>query len=133
MKIEALRAVPLFRALDDEAANELCELLTMRDVTQRKRLSDELRRHRDHLEELVGERTAALRAANEQLRERIAERGRKIETLEFEDTAPAPEIEHRNGAAPSPLPSPQRGDVLEQRRSGGARVIRQPDLLAKEP
>jgi len=32
MKIEALRAVPLFRALDDEAANELCELLTMRDV-----------------------------------------------------------------------------------------------------
>ena len=33
MKIEALRAVPLFRALDDEAANELCELLTMRDVT----------------------------------------------------------------------------------------------------
>ena len=33
MKISALRAVPLFRALDDEAANELCELLTMRDVT----------------------------------------------------------------------------------------------------
>ena len=32
MKINALRAVPLFRALDDEAANELCELLTMRDV-----------------------------------------------------------------------------------------------------
>ena len=65
--------------------------------------------------------------------ERIAARGRKIETLEFEDTAPAAEIEHRNGAAPSPQPSPQRGDVLEQRRSGGARVIRQPDLLAKEP
>jgi uncharacterized membrane protein len=33
MKIDALRAVPLFRALDDEAANELCELLTTRDVT----------------------------------------------------------------------------------------------------
>ena len=32
MKISALRAVPLFRALDDEAANELCELLTTRDV-----------------------------------------------------------------------------------------------------
>ena len=32
MKINALRAVPLFRALDDEAANELCELLTMREV-----------------------------------------------------------------------------------------------------
>ncbi len=67
--------------------------------------------------------------------ERIAARGRKIETLEFEETAPAAEIEHRNGGAPSPapLPSPPRGDVLEQRRNGGARVILQPDLLAKEP
>jgi len=67
--------------------------------------------------------------------ERIAARGRKIETLEFEETAPAAEIEHRNGAAPSPTPqpSPPRGDVLEQRRNGGARVVRQPDLLAKEP
>jgi DNA recombination protein RmuC len=67
--------------------------------------------------------------------ERIAARGRKIETLEFEETAPAAEIEHRNGAAasPSPLPSPQRGEVLEQRRNGPTRVVRQPDLLAKEP
>ncbi len=32
MKIDALRSVPLFRALDDEAAGELCGLLTMRDV-----------------------------------------------------------------------------------------------------
>lgn len=32
MKMEALRSVPLFRALDDEAARELCNLLTMRDV-----------------------------------------------------------------------------------------------------
>ena len=67
--------------------------------------------------------------------ERIAARGRKIETLEFEEAAPAAEIEHRNGAAasPSPLPSPQRGEVLEQRRNGPTRVVRQPDLLAKEP
>lgn len=32
MKMEALRSVPLFRALDDEAARELCNLLTTRDV-----------------------------------------------------------------------------------------------------
>ena len=32
MKIDALRSVPLFRALDDEAANELCGLLTIREV-----------------------------------------------------------------------------------------------------
>ncbi len=33
MKIDALRSVPLFRALDDEAAAELCALLTRREVT----------------------------------------------------------------------------------------------------
>lgn len=32
MKLDALRSVPLFRALDDLAASELCALLTMRDV-----------------------------------------------------------------------------------------------------
>ena len=67
--------------------------------------------------------------------ERITARGRKIETLEFEEAVPAAEIEHRNGAAASssPLPSPQREEVLEQRRNGPTRVVRQPDLLAKEP
>jgi PAS domain S-box-containing protein len=44
------------------------------DVTDRKRLEDELRRHREHLAELVSERTAALRAANEQLQREIVER-----------------------------------------------------------
>jgi uncharacterized membrane protein len=33
MKLEALRSVPLFRALDEEAAVELCELLTPHKVT----------------------------------------------------------------------------------------------------
>ncbi|HSI60798.1 MAG TPA: response regulator [Ideonella sp.] len=35
----------------------------MRDVTERKRLADELERHRHHLQELVTERTAALQRA----------------------------------------------------------------------
>ena len=33
MKTDALRSVPLFRALDDHAASELCALLSTRDVT----------------------------------------------------------------------------------------------------
>jgi CRP/FNR family transcriptional regulator, cyclic AMP receptor protein len=33
MKIDALRSVPLFRALEDEDAHELCNLLAMREVT----------------------------------------------------------------------------------------------------
>ena len=37
------------------------------DISDRKRAEAELRRHRDHLEELVAERTAALSAANREL------------------------------------------------------------------
>ena len=63
--------------------------------------------------------------------ERISQRGHKIENLEFGEPGPAAEIERRSGAAqaPSPEPSPPR---VEPRRNGGARVIRQPDLLAGE-
>lgn len=34
MKPEALRSIPLFRGLDDDAAGELCNLLTLRDVAE---------------------------------------------------------------------------------------------------
>jgi DNA recombination protein RmuC len=77
--------------------------------------------------------------------DRIASRGRKIETLDFEEAPPAAEIEHSNGAPspgspggePSPDQvrgklSPPRGEEIEPRRNGGARDVRQPDLLAGE-
>jgi DNA recombination protein RmuC len=85
--------------------------------------------------------------------ERIHSRGRKIEALEFDEQAPAPvEVERRNGA-PLPLssterspgvaqagqPSPHRGEGESRSRqasagrNGGPRIVRQPDLLAKEP
>jgi DNA recombination protein RmuC len=72
--------------------------------------------------------------------ERIAARGRKIETLDFAEAEAAAEIEHQSGS-PSPgasalrpeaPPSPSRGEGVDQRRNGGARVVRQPDLLAGE-
>jgi DNA recombination protein RmuC len=61
--------------------------------------------------------------------ERIASRGHKIETLEFEGEAQAAVEGDRVQplAAPSPRPSPGRGE--EERR---ATVTRQPDLLAGE-
>ena len=60
--------------------------------------------------------------------EKIAARGRRIETLDFEETQAG--IEQRNGTqAPSPQPAPKRVESVERRRSGG---FRQPDLLAKD-
>ena len=64
--------------------------------------------------------------------EKIAQRGLKIENLDFEESAPAA-VEHVNGAgSPSPSPSPQRAEGGESRRNGRPRIIRQPDLLAGE-
>lgn len=45
-----------------------------RDITEQKQAKEELQRYRDHLEDLVIERTAGLRAANQQLRREIVER-----------------------------------------------------------
>jgi len=72
--------------------------------------------------------------------DKIAARGRKIEALEFEETAA---VEHHNGgAAPSSgpprvePPSSPRGEGkarlhgMERSQIGG--VMRQPDLLAKD-
>ena len=43
--------------------------LAMTDVSELKRVQEELRQHQENLEELVTERTAALSRANEQLRQ----------------------------------------------------------------
>jgi DNA recombination protein RmuC len=66
--------------------------------------------------------------------ERIAQRGRKIETLEFEDNAPAAIEQPPPSPAPAfaGAPSPAKGEAVERRRNGGVRIVRQPDLLAKE-
>jgi PAS domain S-box-containing protein len=53
---------------------DLAEFAIVRDITQRVQTEKELRKYRDHLEELVIERTAALAAANEKLYREITER-----------------------------------------------------------
>jgi len=54
---------------------------TERDITERKRVEEELRRYRDHLEKLVEQRTTEFIQAIEELRREIAERKRVQEAL----------------------------------------------------
>jgi PAS domain S-box-containing protein len=51
------------------------------DIAKRKQAEEELREYRDHLEELVKERTTKLTTANEQLQKEITERKRAEEAL----------------------------------------------------
>jgi len=53
----------------------------LRDISDRKRAEEELRIHRDRLEELVGERTAELTRANEELHREVSERRQAEEAL----------------------------------------------------
>jgi signal transduction histidine kinase len=62
------------------------------EIADRKRAEEELQEHRDHLEDLVKERTAELTSANEQLQREIAEREQAEATLRQYTT----ELEARN-------------------------------------
>ena len=70
----------LLERVADEEAGVIISI--WRDVTERVRAEEELRKYRDHLEELVGERTAELTRANEQLQRQITERKRAQETIQ---------------------------------------------------
>ena len=54
---------------------------TIHDITDRIKNELEIRKHRDHLEQMVTERTADLRLSNEQLRQEIIERMQAEEKL----------------------------------------------------
>jgi len=54
-------------------------LAILEDITERKRVLAELRRHRHHLQELVDERTAELTQVNEKLQQEVEERSRMAE------------------------------------------------------
>jgi PAS domain S-box-containing protein len=54
---------------------------TVRDISERKRAEERLRRAQEELEQRVAERTAELAHANQTLKAEIAERARAVETL----------------------------------------------------
>jgi PAS domain S-box-containing protein len=78
------RRFPLWERADslrDAEGKMLYGFSLMHDVTERKRMEEELREHRDHLEKLVEGRTAELVRANEQLQREITERKRAEQAL----------------------------------------------------
>jgi PAS domain S-box-containing protein len=58
-------------------------LCVIRNITERKQVEEELKRHRAHLQEMVDERTIELETINRILQEEIAER-KKIEAVQRE-------------------------------------------------
>jgi PAS domain S-box-containing protein len=70
-------ASPLFNA----TAQTVGIIAVGQDITDRKRMEDELERHRKELEQMVQERTANLEKANKQLRKEIDERKRAEQEL----------------------------------------------------
>ena len=56
-------------------------VITARDITERKHAEEELKKHRDHLEDLVKERTTKLVKAIEQMEKQIEERKRAEDAL----------------------------------------------------
>lgn len=74
-------------------------IVMLSDVTERKKSEEELRKYRDHLEELVAQRTAELRHINEQLQREVTERKRveeEIKRLNEDLTRRAKELEATN-------------------------------------
>lgn len=69
--------------LCDKNRNIIGAIQSIRDITGRKQAEEELRRYRDHLEELVADRTAELAEINERLRLEVEERRRAEEALKL--------------------------------------------------
>ena len=65
----------------DRQGNVIGVVLVFRDITERCAVEEELRRHREHLTELVEERTVQLSRANELLALEVGERKRAEERL----------------------------------------------------
>jgi len=70
--------------LKNDKGEPLGIVSVVRDISERKRAEEELKQYREHLEELVEERTAELRRANEQLEQEITERAQAEKSLERE-------------------------------------------------
>jgi PAS domain S-box-containing protein len=89
----AVRGVPVQES--EEHSREWIGTCT--DITERKRIEAELEHYREHLEELVQQRTQQWEAANAQLQQEIAERKRAEESLRQARDELELKVEERTG------------------------------------
>jgi len=92
--------------LKNDIGESLGIVSVVRDVTERRRAETELNQYREHLEELVEERTAELKRTNEQLAREVTERKQAEEALERE-LAVNMALAELSGALIAPLSSIQ--------------------------
>jgi PAS domain S-box-containing protein len=76
--------VVFLNRLDDPAVNGI--IANSRDITEQKAMGEDLKKHRERLDELVKERTEELEKTNRQLRWEIAERKRSEAQLRRTET-----------------------------------------------
>lgn len=84
------------------------------DITERKLAEAELREHRDHLEELVAERTRELEQANEELREATRAKSRFLANMSHELRTPMNAIIGFSGLMRQGLAGPLNPDQQAQ-------------------
>ena len=66
--------------MKDNQGNIIGAIETLRDITERKKVEEELAKHREHLEELIRERTAELQKAINLMA------GREVRMAELKET-----------------------------------------------
>ncbi|MBU1231371.1 MAG: response regulator [Proteobacteria bacterium] len=72
-----------FKIIPVNSENEHCLIILIRDITRQKQYEEKIQHYMDHLEEMVEKRTAEKDLINKALKQKIAERERMNEELEF--------------------------------------------------
>ncbi len=76
-----INALNFSQGIYDNAGRYISGTASILDITDRKQAEDELRKHHDHLEELIKARTSELESKNAKLAEEISERKRVEKAL----------------------------------------------------